>query len=125
MSEVHSVYGRRVIWQDDPATFHRSEAVMLACSVFSSRIPHDKQAPKMADIWPIMSVWRIVKDRVKAKEPKSKLQLKNTIKNVRMEINSDKNLCKNVISSIPDRLGVVIAVNGKQIGRSYYRRNEE
>ena len=42
-------------------------------SAFPTRIPNDKQAPKMASIWPIENVWSIVKDRVKAKEPKSKV----------------------------------------------------
>ena len=74
-----------------------AKAGLLACSAFSSRIPHDKQAPKMADIWPIEYVWSILKDRVKAKEPNIKVQLKNTIKSVCKEINSDKNLCKNLI----------------------------
>ena len=67
----------------------------------------------------------LLMDRVRAKEPKSKVQWKNTIKSVWKEINSDKNLCKNLISSISKRLGEVIAVNGKQIRRSDYRRNEE
>ena len=56
----------------------------------------------------------LLKDRVKAKEPNCKVQLKN-----------DKNRCKNLISSIPDRLGAVVAVNGKQIKRSDYRWNVE
>ena len=60
----------------------------------------------------------LLMDRVRAKEPKSKVQWKNTIKSVWKEINSDKNLCKNLISSISKRLGEVIAVNGKQIRRS-------
>ena len=109
----------------DPATIHRCEAALQACSAFSSRIPHEIQAPKMADIWPIENVWSIVKNRVKANEPKTKLQLKNTIKSVRREIDGDKDLCKRLMSSIPDRLAAVIAVNGKQIRRSDYRKNEE
>ena len=123
--EVERVYGRRAIWQDDPATIHRSKAALLACSAFPARIPHENQAPKMADIWPIENVWSIVKDRVKAREPKNKEQLKNTIKRVWKEIDSDKNLCKKLISSIPDRLGAVIDVGVKQIRRSDYRQNEE
>ena len=79
----------------------------------------------MADVWPIENVWIIVKDRVKVKEPKTMQQLKNTIKAVWKDIDSDKELCKRLISSIPDRLEAVITVNGKQIRRSDYRKNEE
>ena len=67
--EVHKLYGRRAVWQDDPATIHRSEVALQVCSAFSSRIPHERQAPKMADIWPIENIWSIVKNKVKAKEP--------------------------------------------------------
>ena len=62
---------------------------------------------------------------MKAKEPKNKQELKNTIKAVWKEIDSDKTLCKSLISSIPDRLTAVISVEGKQIRRSDYRKNEE
>ena len=75
---------------------------------------------QMADIWPIENVWSIVKNMVKAKEPKSKQELKITIKAVWKENDSDKQLCKSVISSIPDRRGAVISVVGKQIRRSDY-----
>ena len=51
--------------------------------------------------------------------------MKNTIKAVWREIDGDKDLCKRLMSSIPDRLAAVIAVNGKQIRRSDYRKNEE
>ena len=51
--EVQAMYGRRAIWQDDPARIHRTEAAFAACSAFPNRVPHEVQAPKMADIWPI------------------------------------------------------------------------
>ena len=76
---VKRLYGARAVWQDDPATIHRTAEALEACKAFSKRIPHDLQAPKMADIWPIENVWAIMKDRVREKEPKSKAELKKVI----------------------------------------------
>ena len=44
------------IWQDDPATIHRTKDALAACSAFPQRIPHEKQAAKCSDIWPIEQV---------------------------------------------------------------------
>ena len=44
------------VWQDDPASIHRTRDALDACSVFNERIPHDKQAAKCSDIWPIEQV---------------------------------------------------------------------
>ena len=57
---VKKLYGTRVVWQDDPATIHRTAEALLSCSAFSKRIPHELQAPKMAYIWPIENVWSIM-----------------------------------------------------------------
>ena len=100
------------MWQDDPATIHHTPAALEASDVFASRIPHEEQAPKMANCWPIENVWAIVKDRVKAKEPKSKAQLKGVITAVWKEIDADKGLCRRLIQSIPSRLEAVITVGG-------------
>ena len=118
---VSALYGNRAIWQDDPARIHRTPAALEACSVFPSRVPHDIQAPKMADIWPIENVWSIVKQRVMEKEPKGKNQLKLVITKVWKEIDNDKELCRKLMKSIPDRLQAVINVDGNQIRRSDYR----
>ena len=74
----------------------------------------------MADIWPIENVWAIVKDRVKAEEPKDKAALKRVIKKVWKEINLDKVLCKKLMKSIPDRLEAVISVDGRQVRKEDY-----
>jgi hypothetical protein len=98
------LYGERVVWQQDPATIHRTEAALEAFSAFASRIPHEALAPKMADIWPVENIWSIVKEMIKSKEPKNKAQLKTILPRVWREINSDKALCKRLMKSIPPGL---------------------
>ena len=58
-----------------------------------------------------------MKDRVKAKEPKTKSQLKKVITAVWREIDSDKALCRRLIQSIPFRLEAVVAAGGSRSGR--------
>ena len=48
---------------DDPASIQRTAEAIEACSAFMSRIPHEQQAPKMADVWPIENVWAILKQK--------------------------------------------------------------
>ena len=76
---VTKLLGQRAVWQDDPATIHRAEAALEACSAFASRVPHEEHAPKMADIWTVENSWSIVKEMVKSKVPKNKPQLKTII----------------------------------------------
>ena len=118
---VKQLYGERAVWQDDPATIHRSPAALAACSAFKQRIPHEQQAPKMADVWPIENVWAILKQRVMEKEPKTKKDLKNVITNVWKEVDRNKELCRSLISSIPKRLKAVIDNGGSQITKEDYR----
>ena len=122
---VNQLYGERAVWQDDPATIHRTANALEACSAFRARVPHDEQASKMADIWPIENVWAIVKDRVKAEEPKDKAALKRVIKKVWKEINLDKVLCKKLMKSIPARLEAVISVDGRQVRKEDYEGRRE
>ena len=44
------------IWQDDPASIHRTQNALDAGKAFAERIPHDKQAAKCSDCWPIEQV---------------------------------------------------------------------
>ena len=74
----------------------------------------------MADIWPIENVWAILKERFKAKEPKSKAQLKKVITQVSRDIYRDKNMCRRLISSIPYRLQTVINIGRGQITKEDY-----
>lgn len=54
---VNAVYpDGDAIWQDDPASIHRTKDAIAACSAFPERIPHDQQAAKCSDIWPIEQV---------------------------------------------------------------------
>ena len=87
---ITKLYRQRAVWQYDPATIHNTEAALEACSAFDTRIPHEHQAPKMADIWPVENIWSIVNELVKSKEPKNKVQLKTIITRVWREINSEK-----------------------------------
>ena len=99
-----------------PSLFHTglwSEEALAECNAFSSRIPNDKQAPKMAGMWLIEWVRSIHKDNVKNKEPSNKAQLKKVILQVCKEIVQDKVGCRRLISSIPDILSAVIRVGGK------------
>ena len=50
---VFAVMGQDVIWQDDPASIHRSVDALAACQTFGRRTPHDKMAAKMRDVWVI------------------------------------------------------------------------
>ena len=45
--------GQNVIWQDDPASIHRTADALAACQIFGRRVPHDKMAAKMSDVWVI------------------------------------------------------------------------
>ena len=114
------MFGELAVWQDDPARIHRTAEALEACSAFKFRIPHDIQAPKMADVWPIENVWSIVKDRVMEKNPQTKNQLKFVIRQVWREVDRDKAMCRRLIASIPKRLQAVIKVEGDQIRKSDY-----
>ena len=75
----------------------------------------------MADIWPIENVWAILKERVKAKESKSKAQFKKVITQVWRQMDRDKNMCKRLITSIPNKHNAVINVGGRQMTKADYR----
>ena len=91
---VKKLYGTRAVWQDDPATIHRTAEALEA------------------------------QTSVSEKEPGSKAQLKNIISKVWREMDLDKNLCKNLVSSIPNRLQAVINVEGRQVSKEDYERLE-
>ena len=109
------------VCQQDPATINRTEAVQKPCSVFSSRIPLQDHASKMANIRPLEIIWSITTDMVKSKEPKNKSQMKNIISMVCRDINYGNDLCKRLMQSIPARLEVLIV----KAGRQYYQIKRE
>ena len=79
----------------------------------------------MANIWPIENVWSIMKAKVLEEEPKTKPQLKKVITKIWRQVNADKELCRRLVSSIPDRLQAVVDVDGDQIRSSDYKGNNE
>ena len=77
-----------------------------ACRAFASRVPHELQAAKMADIWPVENLWGILQQRVKVREPTSKEELRRYIEEEWSKIDDDKAMCRRLIASIPKRLQV-------------------
>ena len=60
---MREVYPRGdALWQNDPARIHHSQIAHGAVSMnFKNRVPHDQQAAKISDVWPIENVWAILK----------------------------------------------------------------
>ena len=79
----------------------------------------------MDDIWPVENIWSIVKEVVKVQGTKNKAQLKTINIRVWREINSDKELCKRLMQSIPARLEAVIAKEGRQVRKEDYEMDRE
>ena len=79
----------------------------------------------MADVWSIENVWAIVKQRVKAKEPSNKAQLKRVITTVWKEINENVVLCNKFMQSIPSRLEAVISVTSRPVRKEDYSSRRE
>ena len=74
----------------------------------------------MADVWPIEQVWAILKEKVMQAAPRNKAELKRVITRSWREIDQDKEMIRNLISSIPKRLKAVIDVDGRQITKEDY-----
>ena len=109
------------IWQDDPATIHRCAAAIKACDeTFKFHLPHKTQAPKCADIWPIENVWAIIKQDLAQVSVTTIPEMKKQIIKVWQKINADKELCHNLIASIPRRLKAVIEKKGSQVSKKDY-----
>ncbi len=61
--------GGQAIWQDDGATIHRTQEVLVEVNrCFSERIPIAVQCAKFDDCWPIENVWGIVRERLQGKQ---------------------------------------------------------
>ena len=69
----------------------------------------------MADVWVIVNVWAIIKDKVKAAEPQTKQALRKVITKTWRYINKDKQLLLRLMSSIPKRLRAVIVKKCDQL----------
>ena len=119
---VRRLYPRNnAVWQDDGATIHRTKlALQTVEQNFTSRVPIEQQAPKMADIWPIENVWGIIKQDLNGKDLQNVEQLRVAIRASWRRISEDKALCARLISSIPKRLRAVISKKGNQVFKEDY-----
>ena len=71
---------------------------------------------KMADFWSIENVWSIVKGKIASKTTYTLQQLKKEIIIALKEIDSDKDLCRKLVNSIPKRAEAIIKKNGSPLG---------
>ena len=74
----------------------------------------------MANFWPIENVWSIVKSKIASKTTKTLQQLKKEIIIAWKEIDSDKDLCRKLVNSIPKRAEAIIKKNGSQVYKDDY-----
>ena len=110
-----------IIWQDDPAKIHHARVSLDAVQRnFRYRLDYERQAAKMADVWPIENVWAMLKAEVKAMDPQTKEELRSSIKKAWARMAKDEALCKKLIASIPARLQAVIKKKGRQIVKEDY-----
>ena len=72
------------------------------------------------NIWPIESVWDIVKDWVVQKNCTNARQLRNAIFQAWREIDQNKALCRRVMAALPKKLEAVINKHGSQILKEDY-----
>ena len=85
------------IFQDDGTSNHRGEIFLeTASETFKTRVNLTIEAPRMADKWPIENVQWIIKEKV-------------------AKTSREKDLCRNLVASIPKRLCAVIDENGQQV----------
>jgi len=81
------------VWQDDGATIHRSQVALDGIQRnFNHRIPHELQAPKMADVWPIENVWGIIKQDLDGQDLQNIQDLRAGIRASWRRISNNKTL---------------------------------
>jgi len=102
------------IWEDDGDSKHRADIVLNTVDeFFNERVPIARQAPKMADIWPIEKVWAYLKERMRGHDCQSLDDIKKKVSELWKEITPD--MCNQCINNIPVSLGKVIKLNGAQV----------
>ena len=102
----HYIYKSAFDVNFNACDWSRCNLALRACEAFHSRVPHDVQAAKMSDVWPIENLWGILNMRVKAREPLTKEDLRRIIEEEWCKIDDDKDLCRRLMRSIPKRLQV-------------------
>ena len=107
------------IFQDDAASIHRTVAALQAVfDTFRFRLENSSQAPKTADIWPVENVWGMIKSKISKKKCENKDDLKKELVKSWRELDSNKDLCRRLVGSIPKRLEAVVMKSGRQIFKS-------
>lgn len=105
---------QNIIFQDDQDRKQRTQVALYAVKhVFIHRIEPKDCAAKLADVWPIENIWGTLKEKLRGREHKDIVQLKNDIKNEWKKIGVS--LCQQMIDEIPARLKLVIDQGGNQI----------
>ena len=74
----------------------------------------------MADFWLIENVWAMIKGKIASKPTNTLKQLKKEIIIAWKEIDSDKDLCRRLINSMPKRAEAIIKKNGSQVYKDDY-----
>ena len=87
---------------------------------FKHRLDYERQAPKMADVWPIENVWAFSKAEVKAIDPQTKEELRISIKKSWARMAKTEDLCEKLIGSIAARLQALIKKKGRQVVKEDY-----
>jgi hypothetical protein len=110
------------IWQDDGASIHRCEEALEAVQEsFHERVCPIMQAPKCADLWPVENLWSIIKAEVAKESVTNQEELKMAITKIWRQVNNNKDLCKQLILSLPRRCQAVINKDGRQIVSADYK----
>ena len=76
----------------------------------------------MTNVWPIENIWSIIMNDLIKYELKNteQLQYRKKITEIWRNINNDRELMKNLMSSIPKRFQAVIKKDGAQIFNGIY-----
>ena len=117
ISAVKNVVGNdldHAIWQDDQDKKHRMENPMnVIKEFFVERIEPEDGDAKLADVYPIESIWGILKEKVRGKQFKNEKSLIQCINKEWRLITPSK--CETMIDNIPKRLWKVIKNKWNQI----------
>ena len=78
-------------------------------------------ASKTADIYPIENVWSILKAEAQQHAPIKDIEtLKRILNRKWRHISNDRNLCRSMIASIPNRITAMIEKGGAQVHKADY-----
>ena len=87
-------------------------------TVYKSRVPPNV-ASKTADIYPIENVWSILKAEAQQHAPIKDIEtLKRILNRKWRHISNDRNLCRSMIASIPNRITAMIEKGGAQVHKA-------